>query len=331
MKVCMLSDYMGIIDDGMRNTAYYLFRELSPHHDMLHVCLRPHIKLAAPPFWRSIREFQPDIIHFIPGPTIKIFALARALKVNCPRAKIIMSATLPSLSAFTRKFVRWLKPNLILTQSPDSEAMFTRLGCQTRFLPGGVDTDTFAPVPQETKDELRRKYHLETSKWIVLHVGPIRKGRNLLLFNQIQQQEDTQVLIVGSVSVPMDKEIHQELIAGGCLVWHRYFEHITDVYALADCYVFPTRNRANAIETPLSILEAMSCNMPVISTPFAALPRLFDAGDGLSFAEKEEEFTEMLDHVKGGRIKPRTREKVLPYSWEAIAGQLEQIYQEILN
>lgn len=331
MRICILSDYTGIIDDGMRNTAYYLHREMSRRHDILPVCLRPHIKLAAPDFWRRIRAFQPDIIHLIPGPTIKIFLLAEALRINYRRAKIIMSATLPSLSAFSKKLVPRLKPNLVLTQSPDSETLFKYLGCQTKFLPGGVDTDTFAPVPQETRDELKHKYQLETSKWIVLHVGPIRKGRNLLLFNQIQKQEDTQVLIVGSVSVPMDKEVYRELIAGGCLVWHRYFGHIADVYALADCYVFPTRNRANAIETPLSVLEAMSCNLPVISTPFAALPRLFDAGDGLSFVEKEEELTQMLDHVKDGRIKPKTRDKVLPYSWEVIAGQLEQIYQEILN
>ncbi len=329
MKLCMLSDYSGIMDEGMRNTAFYLERGLSRHHEILHLSLKPYRRLLSPRFWGEMRAFRPDIIHFIPGPTIKSFILVKALKMNCPKAKTVMSATLPSLSPFSRRLVPWLRPSLILTQSPESEAMFTCLGCRTRFLPGGVDTVKFAPVSEETKHELRRKYQLEAHKWIVLHVGPIKGGRNLLLLSQMQQEEDTQVLIIGSLSVPMEREVYQSLEEKGCLVWRSYFDDIAEIYALSDCYVFPTIDRSNSIELPLSVLEAMSCNLPVLSTPFGALPHLFAPGEGLSFAEKEGDLIQLLRQVKEGSMKPRTREKVLSYSWEDIVERLEQIYHEV--
>lgn len=219
MRICVLSDYSGRLDEGVTNTAFYLDRELSPRHQLLHLCLKPYRNLLSPRFWGSIRAFHPEIIHFIPGPTIKSFMIVRALKSYYPQAKTVMSATHPALSSLSKRFVPWLKPDLILAQTSESEAMFTRLSCRTRVLPSGVDTQKFLPVPPEVKQELRRKFHLDEGKQIVLHVGPIKKGRNVLFFNRVQQEKDTRVLIVGSLTVPMEREVYRSLVKGGCLIW----------------------------------------------------------------------------------------------------------------
>ncbi len=325
----MLSDYSGIRDEGLRNIAFYLSRELSQRHELFHLCLRPLSGLCTPGFWRKIRAFQPQIIHFIPGPTIKSFMMVKALKINCLQAKTVMSATHPALSSLSKRFVPWLKPDLILVQSRESEAMFAQLGCKTRFLPSGVDTGRFLPVSEEEKKSLRRKYHLDEKKWIVLHVGPLKRGRNVLFLNRIQQEENTQVLIVGSLSVPMEQGVYHSLLKGGCQVWPTYFENIAEIYALSDCYIFPTVDKLNSIELPLSVLEAMSCNLPVLTTPFRALPDVFAPGDGLSFAPREEDFVDLFNEVKRGGVVSKTREKVLSYSWEGIARRLEQFYYEV--
>ena len=300
MKICVLSDYSGILDEGVSNVAFYLCRELSQRHELFHSCLRPLRRLLTPGFWRKIKAFQPQIIHFIPGPTIKSFMMVKALKINCLQAKTVMSATHPALSSLSKRFVPWLKPDLILVQSRE-----------------------------EAKQGLRRKYHLDEKKWIVLHVGPIKRGRNVLFLNRMQQEENTQVLIIGSLTVPMEQGVYHSLVKGGCQVWHTYFENIAEIYTLSDCYVFPTLDKLNSIELPLSVMEAMSCNLPVLSTPFGALPEVFPPGDGLSFASKEEELIELFKGVKNGGLEPKTREKVLPYSWEGIAKKLEQIYYEV--
>ena len=94
--------------------------------------------------------------------------------------------------------------------------------------------------------------------------------------------------------------------------------------------MFPVINKKACIEMPLSVLEAMACNIPVITTKFGALPRMFGGGDGLFFVEKEEDFYKGLEEVKNGAMEIKTREKILPYSWENIMERLERIYNELL-
>ena len=79
---------------------------------------------------------------------------------------------------------------------------------------------------------------------------------------------------------------------------------------------------------PLSVLEAMSCNLPVITTRFGALPRAFAEGNGLTFAESEDDLLRELQKVRD-RLEPRTRDKVLPYGWDNVMDSLESIYGEI--
>lgn len=329
MKICMLSDYNGMADEGMRNIGFNLSNELARYHEVLHLCLRPLTNLLTPGFWRKIGDFSPQIIHFIPGSTIKTFAMVKALKIYYPKAKVVFSALHPVLTSISKRFVPLLKPDLVLIQSRESEEMFTHLGCETRWLLNGVDTNKFMPVSEEIKRQLRSKYKLDEKDTIVLHVGPIERARNVLFLNKVKQQENVQVLVIGSLSAPMEQRVYRRLLEGGCKVWRTYFENIAEIYALSDCYIFPTFNRRNAVEFPLSVMEAMSCNLPVLSTPFGELPKQFTAGNGLNFAHKEEDFIPLLHHIKDNDIQVKTREKVLPFSWENIATKLESIYREI--
>ena len=60
-----------------------------------------------------------------------------------------------------------------------------------------------------------------------------------------------------------------------------YITHLEEIYALSDCYVFPTTDRRYCVEMPLSVLEAMSCNLPMLTTRFGALPGVFEEASGL--------------------------------------------------
>ena len=82
---------------------------------------------------------------------------------------------------------------------------------------------------------------------------------------------------------------------------------------------------------PLSVMEAMSCNLPVISTRFGVLPDTFSGGEVLFFVQKEEELYEKIQEIKHNTPEVRTREKVLPYSWERVIHQLEGIYDEVIS
>lgn len=340
MRICLVGNYFGTtVDEGQRNVTFYLSKELSKQHQVLLLNLTD---ILFPGFWRSIRQFDPQIIHYVPGPSLKSFLVTKAMTLCCRHAKTVMSALLPNLPHLTKKIVSLLRPDLMLTQSQRTEQALADLGFKVKFLPNGVDTEKFAPVNKEVKQQLREKYGLDKAKFIVLHVGSLRQGRNVKALTALQR-DNVQVFIIGrrhraieifvhgKTSLAVEKGVYQALKQKGCIVKTEYLENIEEIYALSDCYIFPTVNPREGIELPLSVMEAMACNLPVISTRFGALPRLFESGDGFFFADKEEEFVHLLDKAKNNSMEVKTREKVLPYSWANIAQQLEEIYREVIG
>jgi glycosyltransferase involved in cell wall biosynthesis len=252
-----------------------------------------------------------------------------------------MSAMHPTFSYFSRKFIPLFKPDLVLVQSYETEKMFENLGCETEFFPCGVDVRKFIPFNARVKSKLREKYGIDRGKFVILHVGSIKRGRNVQMLKKLQKG-DNQVIVIGSTSAGVDQELCKELKNSGCIVWIRYFERIEEIYGLSDCYVFPTTSKkdflgkpiSDSIEMPLSILEAMACNLPVISTRFGALPRVFDQDEGLIYVDKEEDFLKVVEKIKNdikNGIKIRNREKILPYSWVNVAEKLQQIYANIIS
>jgi glycosyltransferase involved in cell wall biosynthesis len=327
-KVCLLSDYEGIIDEGMRVTAFYFQRNLSQDHELLHLQVKELLSWSG---LQKIRGFHPDIIHLIPGPTLKSFILLKTLKTLFPYAKTVMSATHLALLPYSLKIIPLLKPDIILTQSIDSEKKLANANCRVRFLSSGVDLEQYRPSDARTKAELRRKYCLDVNRPVILHVGSITKRRNICLFPTLSEKVKTQVLIIGSLSIPLENDVYEFLTNKGCRIIREYVPNLQEIYALADCYVFPTVNPRAAIEIPLTVLEAMACNLPVVSTRFGALPRIFDEGDGLLYANDPDEFVSKLKMALSGNLSVNTRKKALPYSWANIKGELKNTYAELLD
>jgi glycosyltransferase involved in cell wall biosynthesis len=89
-------------------------------------------------------------------------------------------------------------------------------------------------------------------------------------------------------------------------------------------------NKQASIEVPLSVLEAMSCNLPVITTRFGALPTTFEKGQGLVLFDSERGLRPELSRARN-HPEVRTRDKVLPYSWGSIRERLDAIYQRLLT
>ena len=328
MRICLLGEYSGDLDEGMRKVSFHLASELSKEHQVLTLDLR---NVFTKDFWKDIKNFNPDIIHYIHGPSIKSLVLLKLISLYCRDTKTVMSAMHPSFSFLSKWFIPLFKPNIVLVQSSKTEEMFRKLGCEIEFLPCGVDVKKFRPIKSKTKEELRGKYGIGKDKFVILHIGSIKEGRNVQLVEKLQK-ENNQVVIVGAVSTEIDKSLTQQLKNSGCLVWAEYFKNIEEIYALSDCYLFPTspENKLSAIEMPLSVLEAMSCNLPVITTKFGALPRAFKEGDGLFFVENENDIFTVLERIKNTNMKVKTREKVLPYSWENIGKRLEEIYLNLM-
>ena len=329
MRICIFSNYGGYLDEGMGNIAFALHRELEKRHTVLHVKLNI-FSLLSPGFWIKIRLFHPEIIHYIPGPSILSLVILKLLKCYCRNVKTISTATQPNIVILPGFLMRLLIPDLVITQSLNSEKLFRSIGCNTISVPNGVDSNKFVPVTKEDKIALRKKYDFPQNMFIALHVGPIKKGRNVELLAALNQGQSVQIAIIGSITNAMDRKVYRNLISAGCIVMRQYFEHIEELYSLSDCYLFPTEHKKHCIEIPLSVLEAMSCNLPVISTKYGGLMKFFSESNGLYFVDEMHDFAFLLSNIKTEKII-NTREKVLSFSWANIAKTLENIYIEITD
>jgi len=340
MRICLLGDFSGHPDEGMKNVSQNIRERLEVNHDVLALNSRDILRQA---FHVDIRAFKPEIIHYLHGPTIRsliILKLAKLFSGN--NAKTVCSATKPYFSKASRVLLPFLKPDLILTQSLIWEQFFENRGFQVKFFPNGIDTSKFVPATSNEKRTIREKWGISKGDFVVLHVGHIRKNRNLDILKEIQETSGLQVVIVGGTTNPADEALKDELKSAGCKVYHRYINDISQVYKMADLYVFPTKynhkslpksyNEIGAIDFPLSVLEAMAVNLPIITTRFGGLPRLFDEKEGFYFCPNEQSIFKQVKNVvdSKGLQFVNTRVQVMPLSLSNIIQRLKNLYKNIL-
>ncbi|AGK60069.1 Glycosyltransferase [Archaeoglobus sulfaticallidus PM70-1] len=332
MKVCLIGDFSSNLDEGFKNIAQYLAKELSKYDDL--DILKANIKeIKTLKFWKKIKMFHPTIVHYIPGPTYRSFLFVNFLLYylnyrDHSNPKIIMSTPYPKdINRFIKSLPR--KPDLILAQSNTSKRMFKSLGLKTIYVPNGVDFEKFKPVPSHLKKKLRVRYNIDEEKFTILHVGHLTKKRNLKILGELARMGN-QVIIVSSEYLKVEKNIIQTLQKTGCIIFRGYFEHIEEFYQMSDCYIFPVLE-GDTILFPLSVIEAMACNLPVLTRKFDGLS-IFNEGEGLIFVEKETEIIQGVEKIKkNGDIRIATRRKVTPYSWKNIAQRLREIYYKLVE
>ena len=325
LKICLIGHYRNNPDEGVKSIAYNLYIELSVDNEVIKCNISDFIQLIP-----KIKKFNPDVIHFIVGPsTIISFVLSKIASILFSRSVVVMSAPQPTRFNF-EQLVRFLKPDELFVQSYESEERFRELSCNTMFVPAGVDTERFSPVSLQKKIQLRHKYGFGKDDFIILHVGHITKGRNisaLLTLGNLGR-----VLIVASTTTPADNETYRELKQSSVSIMTDYIPNIEEIYSIADCYVFPTKNGNNCIETPLSVLEAMSCNLPVIAMRFGAIPRMFrQECYGLYILNDERNIRQVVEIIKKSEDKAKTRNCILRYSWQNITGILKNEYLVLLK
>jgi glycosyltransferase involved in cell wall biosynthesis len=272
---------------------------------------------------RSINRLKPKILIYLPTQSATFWSLLRARILRIiSRARVILISMQPyKLSKFEEWLVRIIKPELLLTPSPALLTYAKDLGLNASFLPLGVNLDRFTPVDEEKKKRLREKYHLPLNVPLVLHVGHIQPLRNLEWLVKLKQSiNNIEVLIVGSSSMGVNQYVHKQILNASIKVIQTYIESIEEIYQLADVYVFPVKDEKAAIGVPLSVLEAMACNLPVVSTPFGGLPFMFTEKNGFFYAADIEKFIyKVKNALKLSSLDVQTRKLVSPYTWESVA------------
>ena len=350
-SVCIIAeDLSEPIDEGIKHFAYSLIESGSEEYNVHGLSIRTSGLMNMPrtdsvnanklfissELRAKIRDCHPDIICYVPKASATLFSFfrSRVLKLNRMAAKVIMVALQPrDYGWLSRHLVRFLKPDTIFVQSESAMKKLEKIGCRVKLLPSGVDIKKFSPVSAERKMDLRNRYGLDRKAFTVLHVGHATASRNIDILVRVRRELKAQVIFVGS---SLQHEDGSELIARlrreGITVLDKYFPDIEELYQLSDCYLFPVFSDRACIGVPLSILEAMACNLPVVSVRYGTLPAIFKEDHDLMYADTPEGLLEGLSTARNLNGNCHTREKVLPYSWQQISRCiLDETITEVKN
>lgn len=333
MRLLVVSEQLEApLDEGTKNVAYNIIKNIPAEHikkcyslngfndDWVSVvpmsCNMYFISLR---LMKEVRAFTPDAILYIPtsSATVASFCRARILKFFGKGVPVILYAVQPrSYNGIVGKLAAKLQPSMIITLSSGTQAHMAADGFAIELANPGVDTETFMPVSDSEKVRLRMKYDLPTARSIVLHVGHLKESRNVHQLLSLQVLPDIQVVLVGSTSTAQDKALLERLRVAGIKVFNNYIEHIAEFYQLADYYVFPVVSETACIEVPCSVLEAMACGLPVITTPFGGLPDLFSEDETYNYVKSPELIAARLKVID--RQGNSNREKVLRFGWARV-------------
>ena len=153
-----------------------------------------------------------------------------------------------------------------------------------------------------------------------------------------------QIVVVGSTFFESDFDLINNLNSAGCLVIREYVPKIEEIYNSCDLYLFPVDTlhpsyfpknylEVGVIDMPLSVLEALACELPVIcpeietiQTLLADIPNppvYFYDGTVKSFLKK-------LDKIPSTPSKHFAEIRIL-INKDKIFQQIERLYLELIK
>lgn len=298
-RIVFITEYLNPpYDEGIKKTVYNLFLELDKKYELLVICRhgfnKENIKIVKTnPLFLSyevkelIRSFKPESLIYLPfqSSTFASYLRLRLLVKYSKNTPNILIALQPKpLKKWQQYLVNYLKPEIAFTPSPELKSFWDGKSIKNILMPLLTDLSVFKPLENKAlKKELRKKYELPIDAVIISHMGHLNEGRNLRSLIPLQH-ENVQVVVVSSSSTPNDalgsNSLPADLENAGIIILNRYIDHIEEIYQLSDLYIFPVIKLNSSIGMPLSILEARSCGIPVISTDYGSIRHFLENDQG---------------------------------------------------
>ena len=232
---------------------------------------------------RQLARIKPDIIHayslFSPLTTAVAYKGLSGVPVV---TKILRGGQLGDVIRLKKKFLGDLRINIFrrnvdafITISQEINAELEGLNidvCKRPYIPNGVDTEHFSPVPLHTKQNIKTMLGLPDGPLVVYTGRLVAEKRVDLLLQAWSNVDDTAkrgtLIIVGTGN--QEAWLHSQ--ARERVIFTGGVENVLPYLQCADLFVLPSSTEGLSN----SLLEAMSTGLPVIATAVGGAPDVID-------------------------------------------------------
>lgn len=299
--------------------------------------------LAAQPL---LYRLKPDIIHAheLLSPTTTAVLAKRLMGIPVV-AKVLRGGVLGDIAKLKtrqtgvqRLAAMQRHVNSFITISQEIDQELADLGvppAQRPFIPNGVDTDRFAPIPAAQRETLRRELGLPAGL-ITIFTGRLspekRIDQLIAIWPQVRSaQPEASLLLLGTGE--QETELKQQ--AGEDVIFQGAVPDVAPYLQAADLFVLPsaTEGLSNAL------LEAMAASLPVVASNVGGAPDLIAPGvNGRLIAPDaptdlaQVVITLLGDGLQRAQLGERARQKVLrDYALPTIVDKLCGLYEQLLT
>lgn len=202
-------------------------------------------------------------------------------------------------------------------------------------IPNFIEISKFFPLNDNEKILLREKYGLSLDKNYILFVGrlePLKGILNLVYaINEINQKyKDIKLLIVGDGILKAQISKFDFVKCLGRIP----YQNMGEIYNISDLFILPSFYE----NFPMTILEAMSCGLPVISTDTGDIKELIDDDRmiikvnelGIPTIKQKIEFLLNLPKEDLDKIRKQNRQRVIDhYSRNKNVAKILEVYKYV--
>ncbi|MFT4303451.1 MAG: glycosyltransferase family 4 protein [Candidatus Woesearchaeota archaeon] len=219
----------------------------------------------------------------------------------------------------------------LIVPSTDVGEIYSLLGIKSSkyVIPLGIDSNKFSA---SNKEKAKQDLEIDKDDYVIGYVGRIAREKDLFTlkkaFNKIEGKK--KLLIVGDGIKAIKKKLEGENI----IITGKKEDIIPYLNAM-DVFVMPSLTET----TCLAVLEAMSCEIPVITTKVGSMrDYIKNKENGLFFPKSNETLLSLrINYLKNNNLKSKNiaknaRKTVLKeFSWEITKKKLLKVFGEHLK
>ncbi len=301
---------------------------------------------------RRLKESREDIYH-LHGPWFFSSLFATKLLKGQPKVMTVHGAriegwgpTVSVLDKLYRPFVRYILRNMrmvIALTKGEREYLLSRFKLSPDRIvvtPNGVEVDKFA-FERDAVKKFVEKNRLKEDSFKVLYVGRFVSQKNpdklISAVTRHMKTQNVEAILIGEGAESYVAKLRRMSDERVHILTKVRFEEIVAAYHASDLFVLLSPSEG----LPTTMLEAMLCGLPILTTPVGGIPDVItDEINGLfldlpvkeeDVASKISRFIDM-DTSEINRMGKVNFEKIKThYNWEIVADKILGVYNQVLG